>query len=1065
MLDLNQLKDKIHIRYKYISLIINKMIKPRTYKYINSGEDRSSKDCINENELFEFINDEKFIVQDEITRNYLVFNSYNDFKQWFVDNPNQRCLHELIRGCSPQKLKFDIDVKYNESDLSEFEDMPEPIKYQVDDEEIEVCELLGMDPYETYNNELAQYNKGINERKCRLAFLKFIEHIKETFQQLYIEKLDESDIVVSDSSDANKFSKHIVLINSVANANESKFFTRQVVDAIPKHYRFMVDQSVNKNVQLFRLPECHKKNSNRIKIITTDHGFDDMVVSIGSDYILPKISGEKPVEEHENIAPENCMEIVEQIVDHTEGHKFWKQKNNMLFYTRVKPSHCRICKRTHEKDNTLFVTIHKSRTIIHCRHAINEAVEKPKNIALCRTTPAAHNREDEMKELCEKDVIEDEIPGEFDQECTNDEFINPLRFCGDLYDTIIVKSAMGTGKTVELVSLINTLPEQVYVICISFRRSFTSEIMSKLGDTFVDYRNVKGRIENTPRLVIQYESLNRLSLPVGKQILLVIDESESVVGQIENKSKSFEKAKRNFEIFEWLMRYSSKLICMDANTSYITYDLIKKTRSSVLVYNNEYKKTEGTDVYYASKNQYLDKLYDAMKTARDKPIVICSTSKDEADVFLKKAKEISPSAKIKYYNRDSSIEERKDFDNVNAAWAKVDILIYTSTISAGISFDITRFDKVFGYFDSKSCCYKTCSQMLGRVRKVETGEYHIYVKKSGTLIPATFNEIEDAILRKDHILKNISNPSNQLCCFINEYGHREFKHKDLYYHLHINNLVHKAQSNNLFLQHLINLRKASGNNQVIYTRDKAPQSHAKETLEIKTSNKREYAEAILSVNMDSFSTDLLDRDELSYEEKLMVKQYKFKEFYGDQDIKITPEIFTKYDSSNVKNIYTSLNALNIPELSISDVIKLVGKSRDDKDTSMILMSEGNHRFKQVLTCEILNAIFTNYTDRNSRIVSEVITREMMEANIDAAVNIIKKDVNVIAHVFGKRKDRIMKDHKNLREKIMLVNSIIDYTIDAKIVGGKARGKADNFTLRTENLFKYQSSDSKFVINN
>jgi len=68
MLDLNQLKDKIHIRYKYISLIINKMIKPRTYKYINSGEDRSSKDCINENELFEFINDEKFIVQDEITR-------------------------------------------------------------------------------------------------------------------------------------------------------------------------------------------------------------------------------------------------------------------------------------------------------------------------------------------------------------------------------------------------------------------------------------------------------------------------------------------------------------------------------------------------------------------------------------------------------------------------------------------------------------------------------------------------------------------------------------------------------------------------------------------------------------------------------------------------------------------------------------------------------------------------------------------------------------------------------------------------------------------------------------
>ena len=355
--------------------------------------------------------------------------------------------------------------------------------------------------------------------------------------------------------------------------------------------------------------------------------------------------------------------------------------------------------------------------------------------------------------------------------------------------------------------------------------------------------------------------------------------------------------------------------------------------------------------------------------------------------------------------------------------------------------------------------------MMGRVRHIATSEYHIYVKKSGTIIPATFNEIEDAILRKDDILKNISNPSNQLCCFINKYGHREFKHKDLYYHIHINNLTHKAQSNNLFLQHLINLRKASGNNQVIYTGDKVPQNHTKETLEIKTSNKQEYAEAVMSANIDWFSiADLIESENLTHEQKLMVKQYKFCDFYDYQDI--TPEIFMKYDSINVKNIYTSLNALNNPGGCISDIIKLYAKHRDEKKTSMDLMSEGNHRFRQVLTCEILNIIFDNYTDRNSRIISEKISRANLEANIDAAINVIKKDVNVIAYVFGKRKDRIMKEHKNLKEKIMLVNSIIENVVGSKIVGdNNGTGRVvKNFQLATEGLFIYNNEDCMFIIN-
>ena len=1042
------------------------MITPRTYRYINSDNDRASKDCLNENELFDGINDEKFIIQNEISRKYLVFNSYGDFKDWFSANPDQRCLHELVRGCSPQKLKFDIDILYATADLSEFEDTPKPIKYEVDDEELMTCETLHMDPYEEYNNALTQYNKGINERRCHLAFLKFIECVKKTFQQLYTEKLLDSEICISDASDESKFSKHVVLGYRAANASECKYFTSELVLNIPDHYRFMIDQSVNKSIQLFRMPECHKRDSNRIKRITSDHTFDDMIVSIGDDYILPKFSKEKLVGDHENIAPEKCTEIIQELTEHTLGHKFYKQKNNMLFYSRVMPSHCQICKRTHESDNTLFISVHKSRMIIHCRHAINETVNKPKNIVVCRTTPTIRDRENEIKELCERDVVDDKFPSKFHQVCTNDRFIKPLKFHGDSFDTILVKSQMGSGKTVRLINLIDGLPKEVYVICISFRRSFSSEIISKLGSTFLDYRNVKGDIINAPRLVIQYESLNRLRLPIGKQILLIVDESESVIAQINHKSNNFEKTKQNFEIFQWLLTYSSKVLCMDAGMSTTTFDCIKKTRNSVIAYNNEYKKTDCRDIHYGNKDQYLQVLYDAMKNAKNEAIVICASSKNEADVFATKAAQLSPESTIKYYNRDSTIEERRDFEDVNKAWANTDVLIYTSTISAGISFDNARFHKIFGFFDAQSCCYRTCSQMLGRIRKVESHQYHIYIKKSNAKLPETFDEIADAILRRDDIIKNISNSSNQLNCFINKFGQREFKNKDLYYCLYIGNLVHKAQSQNRFIEHFINLRKASGNEQIVYTENGAPQSHTKETSKIKADIKLGYAEAVLSANMDMFTMDMLDSDELSYEEKIMVKQYRFAEFYNDLDITtITPEIFIKYDASNVRNIYKSLNGLNNPDGCISDIVKLYGKNHDKQKTSMELMAEGNWKFERVFVCELLNKLFNNYTDRHSRIVNEEIARTNLEENIDSVVNIIKKDVNLIAYVFEKKKCRIIKEHKNLKEKLMLVNSLISSVIGAKIVGiNNGTGRVvKNFQLETEGLFIYNNEDCTFVI--
>jgi len=78
----------------------------------------------------------------------------------------------------------------------------------------------------------------------------------------------------------------------------------------------------------------------------------------------------------------------------------------------------------------------------------------------------------------------------------------------------------------------------------------------------------------------------------------------------------------------------------------------------------------------------------AVTKAKTAPFVIVSTSRTQAEVIHKHYLAACPDALIKKYNSDSLAADRKDFDDVNKAWANVDILIYTSTISAGCSFEV-----------------------------------------------------------------------------------------------------------------------------------------------------------------------------------------------------------------------------------------------------------------------------------------------------------------------------------------------------------------------------------------
>jgi hypothetical protein len=76
----------------------------------------------------------------------------------------------------------------------------------------------------------------------------------------------------------------------------------------------------------------------------------------------------------------------------------------------------------------------------------------------------------------------------------------------------------------------------------------------------------------------------------------------------------------------------------------------------------------------------------------------------------------------------NAIEKNEEIlTNYIDEWKKTDLLIYSPTIEAGVDFDVKHFDKCYGYMADNSTCARAFSQMLHRIRQLETDEVLIYI--------------------------------------------------------------------------------------------------------------------------------------------------------------------------------------------------------------------------------------------------------------------------------------------------------------------------------------------------
>jgi hypothetical protein len=360
--------------------------------------------------------------------------------------------------------------------------------------------------------------------------------------------------------------------------------------------------------------------------------------------------------------------------------------------------------------------------------------------------------------------------------------------------------------------------------------------------------------------------------------LIVLDEVEGLLNHL-----SFEKINQYFihNILTRLLKKAPKVLCLDGDMNDRTFDFISYLTDDYKIYVNDYKTVKKHFIFTQSIEYFNENLEQDIQEG--KKIVIVSMTKAETEVYR-----IMYNQKYKVIVHNSLEKNTNALKNANEEWSKVDILIYSPTVEAGVDYNIVKhFDKCYSVLSNRSTSYRAYSQMLNRVR---------YYNDNTIMCLMTGNipwKLDEIIYRYDEL---------RLC-----------KYKGIEMNSLVNVLIHndieKINNSNYFMYCLIKLIEDKGHSYE-YLDDK-PVKRQKQPISIKDITIEEIIKAddIDDETHDDLNAQKIQGKEITREGlHALTKHYYKKRFLVDT-----------IDEEFLKKHYAKLDVLTLYNRLIKDV--------------------------------------------------------------------------------------------------------------------------------------------------
>lgn len=755
--------------------------------------------------------------------------------------------------------------------------------------------------------------------------------------------LDEPEFSILDSSgcegDGYKFSLH--LVGSCVHESRAELgkFCSSFIEWLKKQEKYfslftLIDPGVYTKNRAFRCVGSRKYDSKRTLVIYKSlskekedlfvTGNQEKLNNIWSDSERckkkdieiaekdpkpEKIWKEQKEELHATYSiSEGYMDALERYVrekcnDAFAYNRDWRGGNTSLLLKRIS-GRSNICPACSEEDGNkhdtrdAYVRIRQTdgALMFGCwkmkkRRVIAFRTEEPKKISCISPSVKDWNFTSDF-EYCSSDVLPMCLPEE--KNC------------------FLLRSAMGTGKTKTAANLIAN-NKKAKILVLSFRISLDEELARKLPGAvlYSDPKAIKKGFIQSDVLVCQIDSIRKV---MGKYDIVIIDEASSTLNHL---CKFVKNAPDCWSAMKEFIQKAKQVYFLDALMENYVVDFAKALGKQCHVVGDTYMPhTNFTKArIILSKKIHEEELFRAL--ARKEKIGYTSNSKKSVDTIAKLAEE--KGYRVKKYTS----ETRREFPIVDASeWVNYDLVVYTPTISAGISFEKKHFDRVFGYFSNKSASAEECCQMLFRIRDLAEKELVINIKQIPSNEPITI----EGVVEK---LENLDASSYRVCGLKYNRAERKLK-RTIFSNLYIANEARNNKSKKNFLVVLTSLLQSQG----VSVEIEKPKDETKETLDLakelseieKMTKEEELKEfvAVPEITEEDFE-ELSNIVEKTKEQHLQYKKFKLAKHFRMEQKDVSVEFLKVYKKQWVA--YETLNLTYGEEQEISE--KLKKKMRDE----------------------------------------------------------------------------------------------------------------------------------------
>lgn len=438
--------------------------------------------------------------------------------------------------------------------------------------------------------------------------------------------------------------------------------------------------------------------------------------------------------------------------------------------------------------------------------------------------------------------------------------------------------------------------------------------------------------------------------------------------------------------------------------------------------------------------------------------------------------------KVELYSSETLPSKKKEhFGDVHTYWSELDVLIYTPTVSAGISFELEHFDTLFACFSDNSCDIETCRQMLARVRKLQTQEQFVCFR--------LMNEYHDLPVTTDSISQMLHNKHTGLYQTVTDVA-LQFEHtveggirfyKSDYFYLWLETERLKNLSKNKFMFRFVDqVASAGANVTLLPTLDSSLSGEHRATYRsIKNDLELAHCEAVAKSPDISEDTALTlvekfnNEEDVTVPEKDSLKKFNLREVY-DYDREITPEFVKNYSKPAAKQVYHNLEKITcgktvdealrkLCEHELTRFTDILGNNDDSSSDPTSYVKEGRDLLNERRTyayhahCLAIGLLrrcgFQCIRDKNS------VQDDLLEKNIRELLPVLKKHMDRFLYEFEVRKVNVEalsreKDKgKFLKRSLTFINSVLRKMYGIQLRKSRRKGTTSSYTIVQNSIGK------------